>query len=176
MRGEFIEACCLGIISPIGSSPVHQPWPGRPTPAGPSPLLNSEPSAGCPLGQAQQLQFSALRGECGPKRRSRAIAGDSGTHLEVPDIIHLPAKVEVELSNQQPIPVSGEPRSAAAVWGCHVAGAIKVAEVLVSFEGTREQRKTHEFYRHTADCRWAGTSRDTQDKGSTLPSPASAKC
>lgn len=57
-----------------------------------------------------------------------------GTHLEVPDVIHLPAEVQVELSHQQPVLVAGEPRSATAVRGRHVARAIKVAKVPVSFE------------------------------------------
>lgn len=53
MRAEFIEACCLSVISPNGSSPVQQPWLGKLEPARrqrPSPLLNSEPCMGCPRG------------------------------------------------------------------------------------------------------------------------------
>lgn len=74
----------------------------------------------------------------GAQTEEQATAGGSGTHLEVPDVIHLPAEVQVELSNQQPVPVAGEPGGAAAVRGCHIARAIKVAEVPVSFEGAKE--------------------------------------
>ena len=54
------------------------------------------------------------------------------THLEAPDVVHLPAEVEVQLGDQEPIPGAGEPGGAAAVRGRHVARAVKVAEVLVS--------------------------------------------
>lgn len=121
----------------MGPSPAHQPWLGGVGPARrqrPGPLLDSEPHAGWRHGQSQQLRLAALRAGWGPQQRSSATAGDARTHLEVPAVVRLPAEVEVELSNQQPVPAAGEPGSAAAVGGCHVARAVEVAKVPVSFE------------------------------------------
>lgn len=105
----------------------------------------------------------------------RVRSGDSGTHLEVPDVIHLPAEVQVKLGNQQPVPIAGETRGAAAVRACHVARAIKVAEVLVSFEGAKE-RTCELVQAHGGFFREGGTLSDILNKGSVPPSPASAKC
>lgn len=138
MRREFIEACYPGIISPNGSTPVHHHWLEPARRQRPSTLLSSESHPDGPGGQTHQPVFPAVRAGWGPKQRSWATKSrGSGAHLEVPDVIHLPAEVEVELRNQQPVPVSGEPRRAATVRGCHVARAIKVAKVLVSFERTK---------------------------------------
>lgn len=66
MRAEFIEACCLRVISPNGSSPVHQPWLGRlvePTRRQrPSPLLSSEPRMGVQRKGSLCLRSSRRRG------------------------------------------------------------------------------------------------------------------
>lgn len=61
-----------------------------------------------------------------------------GTHLESPEIINLLAEVEVELSDQQPVLITGEAGGPAAVRSCHVARTIEVAEVMVSFKEQRE--------------------------------------
>lgn len=96
-------------------------------------------------------------------RRSRGL----DTHLEAPDVIHLPAQVEVQLSDQEPIPGAGEPGGAAAVRGRHVARAVKVAEVPVSCGAATA--------RPVSPCRrgWPLHPRggDAQDEGPhTLPS------
>lgn len=67
-----------------------------------------------------------------------ATEGDTGTHLERPEIINLLAEIEVELSDQQPILITGEARGPAAVGSRHIARTVEVAEVMVSFKGQRE--------------------------------------
>lgn len=114
-RGEFIQVCCLASLDPVAP-------PSAPAPRGrdrvprltwsltrPSPRVN--PAA------------EVLRPESRPRARAEEQGGsrDSGTHPEIPDVTHLPAEVEVEFSNQEPVPVAGEARSAAAVRRCHVA-------------------------------------------------------
>lgn len=137
MRGEFIEACCLGIISHRASSPAHQ-LAGAWNHADTQPLAQLGASHGLSRRTHRQWGSPALTAGWRPEQRSRAEAGDARANLEVPDVTHLSAEVEVEFSNQQPVLGPGEPGSAATVRGCHVARAIKVAEVLVSFQRAKE--------------------------------------
>lgn len=89
-------------------------------------------------------------------------------YLEAPEIVHLPAEVEVEFSDQQPIPVTGQPRSPAAIRGCYIAGAIKIAKVFV---GCKEQRKTDVSCNiYSVGCAEGQAHRHTQDKTSTASS------
>lgn len=101
-----------------------------------------------------------------------ATEGDMGTHLESPEIINLLAEIEVELSDQQPIPITGEAGGPAAVRSCHIAGTIEVAEVVVSFKGAKGS--SHEVvHRVGSEEGQAGTWQDTREKA-FITTPRSA--
>lgn len=106
------------------------------------------------------------------KQGIRATEGDTGTHLESPEIINLLAKIEVELSDQQPILITGEAGGPAAVRSCHIARTIEVAEIVVSFKGAKGS--SHEvIHRVGSEEGLAGTWRDTQEKA-FITTPRSA--
>lgn len=118
VSGEFIEACCPGqCLTPR--------FPPRPQP----------PAFCAAQGGSHAAGPQATRSGAVPVLGAGQAAWRSGsleTHLEAPDVVHLPAEVEVQLGDQNPVPVAGEPRGATAIRGRHIARAVKVAEVPVS--------------------------------------------
>lgn len=97
------------------------------------------PFSNCLLEQIWPLKLPQL--QTGWRPRSRVLGqqkGDTGTHLESPEITDLLAEIEVELCDQKPILITGEAGGPAAVGSCHVARTIEVAKVMVSFKGQRE--------------------------------------
>lgn len=80
-------------------------------------------------------------------------------HLEAPPVADLAVEVEVQLHHQEAVLGPGQARGAAAVRRRHVAGAVEVAEVVVSCG----RAETVRLRPHEANVRQSGRRRKREN-------------